>query len=704
LLFLPPTLEDIDSTNFARALVKYDPAQHQPHPPGYPLYVALAKAVQTVVPDPPTALAALSGLAQAGLLLALLALLRALSAPGVALAATLLTLTNPVLWFNGSRPMSDSVGLLFVVATQALLLAALKDSKRLALASLLVGLTPGVRLQSVFLTGPLWVLVLAKSPGRRLVALATGLLGSALWIAPLLAFSGGLHRYVAAFTDTIGQAVAFEPLLSGFTLNRAARALKLALLAPWAEPALGAVVLALSALGFVALALRRPASLGLALLAFGPYFAVHLLMQRVETVRYALPYLPLFAYLAAEGCSAAAHQLRGFAPLARVGGPLALSAWAAALTLPALHAFAHTPSPAYGAVQELAKIGQPAERFVVGAHFIYRPYLEASGVSLEPLLSARPGGAVPRLMQYWRDGGEKEVLFLAELRRTDLESIDPRARRSLGVWRWPFDGERFLSGARPNDAELWRISSPGFFAGPGFLLSLEAGRPAEVPRFPERRAWLRALGEPAFLIVAGEPVGPAAQHTLELSLAGQRLHEHGCGEPLLQGFLLQAREDATGYLELLARLRLGGRLEGAPFALRGLDYAARTQAGFAHGTGWFYPETDERKVPFRWASARARSLVHVPEGGARLVIEGTAPVEYVGAGGRIELIVDGHKRVERVQKERGYRLEVDLPAGPAPFREVLLETERAFVPDRYQRNGDRRRLGLRVYSFRATPL
>jgi hypothetical protein len=111
------------------------------------------------------------------------------------------------------------------------------------------------------------------------------------WLVPLLLLSGGAPRYLAVFGDTIGQAAAFEPLLSGFTLNRAATALQLVLLGPWGHPALGAVILSLSAAGFVSAALRRPAALGLALLAFAPYLVVHLLLQHVETLRYTLPYL-----------------------------------------------------------------------------------------------------------------------------------------------------------------------------------------------------------------------------------------------------------------------------------------------------------------------------------------------------------------------------------------------------------------------------
>src|SRR5436309_13062335 len=39
--FLAPSLEDIDSINFALGLRHFNPALHQPHPPGYPVYMLL---------------------------------------------------------------------------------------------------------------------------------------------------------------------------------------------------------------------------------------------------------------------------------------------------------------------------------------------------------------------------------------------------------------------------------------------------------------------------------------------------------------------------------------------------------------------------------------------------------------------------------------------------------------------------------------
>lgn len=705
LAFLAPTLGDVDSTNFARALERFDPSLHQPHPPGYPLYVGLGKLLSLASDSPARTLAALSSLSQALLLLPLLALFSGLAgSPARAAAATLVTLASPVLWFNGARPMSDSTGLLFVVVAQALLVASIDGRRTLGAASLLVGLAPGVRLQSLLLTLPLWALALGRASGReRARGVLLGAAGTLLWLAPVVVASGGPRAYLHAFTDTMRQAAASEPLLVDLTLNRAAHAAWRVFVSPWVSPVLAALVLGLSAIGLAALA-RRPRALGLALLAFAPYLAAHLLLQHVDTIRYTLLYVPLFGLLAAEGAVALGRRAlpRVPEPALAAAGSLALAVWSAALTLPALRAYAGTASPPVAALEEVGRL-LASEDYVVTGHYIFGDYLRGLDEQAERLQSP-PGGAARGLGEYWLGGGSKHVLFVGDPARTDLQSIDPAARRSLGRWSWPFRADLFITGSRPSRAELIRIDPPRWFAGKGFLLSLEAGRIPELAGLPERRAYLRPSAEPSFLMLSGEPVGPSAQYTADLELDGRPLGSFPCLEPVARGLQLEPADIGRGYRELVVRTHRAGVAEGAPFALKGLAYGSLEAAALVPAGGWFYPETDEEERPFRWTSTRAVSLVHVPAGGARLTIAGRAPVEYVGAGARLVLAADGAEAAHAVVEGGAFRLELLLPPGGSAFREVTLSTDRTFVPDRVQRNGDRRKLGLRVYELAIAPL
>ena len=58
-------LDDWDSVNFAFALDDFDVVHHQPHPPGYPLYVAAGKLIHRVVAGHAAALTLVSALAGA---------------------------------------------------------------------------------------------------------------------------------------------------------------------------------------------------------------------------------------------------------------------------------------------------------------------------------------------------------------------------------------------------------------------------------------------------------------------------------------------------------------------------------------------------------------------------------------------------------------------------------------------------------------
>ncbi|MBA3949477.1 MAG: DUF2723 domain-containing protein, partial [Acidobacteria bacterium] len=126
--YLPPSLGDPDSVNFALAVREFDVTARQPHPPGYPLYVGLARLATAALAragDPlnaPHGLAIVNVLGAALALVAAFALARVLEyAPRRALAAALVTSTIPLFWFSASRPLSDLLALALAVGAQACL-------------------------------------------------------------------------------------------------------------------------------------------------------------------------------------------------------------------------------------------------------------------------------------------------------------------------------------------------------------------------------------------------------------------------------------------------------------------------------------------------------------------------------------------------------------------------------------------------------
>jgi hypothetical protein len=553
----------------------------------------------------------------------------------------------------------------------------------------------GVRVQAAILTLPLWTYRFATARGHRL-RLSVGLVSGVLvWAAPLVALTGGPSAYWGALVETARDAAPTEPLVMTFTVNRALRAAFHVLTGPWAQPALGLTMTALAALGSLTLLRARRRQLGLALLLYGPYLALHTLLQQTSVLRYSLPYTPFLSWLAAVGLLGISRK-----KFAVVGGATALVVWSSWLVLPALVEYRKTPSPPHAAMERVRLEAASRGRVVLAGHYMFHRYLGLRPDSLS-LLEPRPGKELDSVTRYWLSGGTEDVLFLADPQRTGLESVNPESRLTLGRWGWSKPTERFLGGSRPDRAELIVLEKPRWFAGEGWMISDEAGSVAEVTALAERRAYLEPLAERSFLLVSGGPISPeAVDFVAQLELAGTPLDRRNLGQAWLQGYLLDPPPIETAPpLLLTVRTSRNGSPEGAPFLLKGVDYGSTREPGWVHGEGWFLPERDEERAPFRWTSPTARSLLHVPQEGARLVVEGVAPIEYLGPKPSVRIRVGGEPRASAVLDQRSFRMELTLEAADHPFQEVTLHCDRRFVPDLIQRNGDRRELSLRLYRF-----
>lgn len=188
-----------DSINFAYSLQHFDVARGQPHVPGYPLYVLLARGVNLVLPDPQQALVAIS-IVGSGLAVAALHLLGArLFGRAVGLGAALLLAASPLFWFYGEIALPHALDTFVVVLAVWLLWRVIAGEPRLLLvAAVWLGIAGGLRPQTQLFLLPLAAFAGWRAGWRRsLVALATLALVDLSWFVPLVQLNGGLARYLS---------------------------------------------------------------------------------------------------------------------------------------------------------------------------------------------------------------------------------------------------------------------------------------------------------------------------------------------------------------------------------------------------------------------------------------------------------------------------------------------------------------------------
>jgi hypothetical protein len=148
---------DWDEALFASALHHYDVAQHHPHPPGFPLFFALAKLARIFIHDDFHALRAISIASSLLMFPAIFALARSLRFRfRTCVAAAMLFCFLPNVWYWGGTAFTDELALVTSLAGAALLL---RDDRRRGtyiLGCIFFAATMLVRAQNVLLAWP-WI-------------------------------------------------------------------------------------------------------------------------------------------------------------------------------------------------------------------------------------------------------------------------------------------------------------------------------------------------------------------------------------------------------------------------------------------------------------------------------------------------------------------------------------------------------------------
>lgn len=738
--FLPPTLEDIDSINFALGVADFNVAKHQPHPPGYPVFIALGKVSTSIiraagVPSPePRGLAIWSAMSGAALVWLLYAFFFALSIAGrglqalpvglqpspVAWWATVVAVTSPLFWFTALRPLSDTTGLAAAIAAQALIASAIAGTgslRALTWGGFVAGLAIGVRSQTFLLTLPLLglALVLPRTGLRardRIAAIAAAAIGVLVWGIPLIVASGGLSAYAAALGSQAGEDFSGVVMLwTTRTARVALDAIIYSFLWPWGHPMAGGLVIGLAIIGAARMLWKMPRALALLLVAFVPYAVFHLLFHETITVRYALPLVVPVAYLAV-----CALDWAGTAVTA--AGAASLVAWSLVMSVPATIWYGRHSSPAFTALQEAAQAGvrDPAPgQHVIGLHAVARravDWLEAARESPLPLriLKAPHGREWLTLIEQWRNDPASRISFVANPRRTDLALIDPPSRRPPLAYRWGFVEPPFVGGTRPGDSDLYALAPPGWMLDRGWALTAEvAGITAKDGLGPHRRpsvAWIRARPDAATLMIGGRHLGPSSDPPVRIIVS-------------LNGVALDSIEATSGFFFRVVSLPAGSLAGGGyiplevksesadgsnrviPVGLEQFDLQLPGTPMIGVEDGWQEPEYEPRTArSWRWAAEKATLWVRPVGRDVTLTLSGESPLKYFDAAPAVIISVAG-REIARLDPSADFTQEIVLPADALAEANgrVVIVSDKFFVPAERDGSPDERHLALRIYSY-----
>ncbi len=209
-----------DSANFALALGYYNVAFHQPHPPGYPLYVGIAKLVDLWVQDPNASYVYVSIATSAGAVAALFLLASRMYDPWVGLASAAVLAASVGFWGYGEVAYPYTSLAFFGTLVAWLCYLMWQGHRSVAILSgLVLGIAGGVREDTLIFLGPLWLISVWRTGFLRLLfgGLVLGLV-VASWLIPAVQLSGGWATFQKASDAQSSYVLStYSALLGGLT-------------------------------------------------------------------------------------------------------------------------------------------------------------------------------------------------------------------------------------------------------------------------------------------------------------------------------------------------------------------------------------------------------------------------------------------------------------------------------------------------------
>jgi hypothetical protein len=201
--FASKLLYHMDSVHFALALERFDVTVHQPHPPGYFLYVMLGRLIHLCIADANLVFVSLSIVFSALAVSVVFLLAQQMYDRKTGLVAAGLAVTSPNLWFHAEIALSYGAEACFsALAGLFCWRVYTGKSGEIWLLAVLLGVAGGVRQNTVVFLMPLLFFAARKLPPGK-IATALLLLGAvcAAWFFPMVRMAGGWDTYSGAFRE-----------------------------------------------------------------------------------------------------------------------------------------------------------------------------------------------------------------------------------------------------------------------------------------------------------------------------------------------------------------------------------------------------------------------------------------------------------------------------------------------------------------------
>lgn len=303
------SLNDWDEALFSIAVAEYDVNQHHPHPPGYPLFIAAAKAVHLLGIDEFRCLQAVVLLGACFLFPALVGFAREIGYDfPTAMCGALIFTFLPNVWIYSGSGFSDVPAATLGIGAAALLLRGRRDKRAYILGAVVLGIAAGVRLPNLLIGAvPAILATVHRVRARDFRAVFAALvLGGTIvagsYLGAALA-SGTVEQYRARVQEQGQYVRAVDSWRNPHRPPLRDVAKKFFLYPVQQKEMAGLAMLAL--LGIAAAVVGRRWALLVPLAIFGPTMLLAWLNLDVEAAgRYAIAYMPMHALFAAHGLRA----------------------------------------------------------------------------------------------------------------------------------------------------------------------------------------------------------------------------------------------------------------------------------------------------------------------------------------------------------------------------------------------------------------